>query len=177
MTMAITPIVGTLAYILDQESDRVLLIRRDSRPDDDHFGKVNGLGGKVEKDESIVCGIEREIEEEAGITITEYELRGVITWTDFGPKREDWLGFIFLVTGWEGSPKSFNDEGSLEWISRQQLLDACNMNEVSEEKSKLPLWEGDKYFIPMVFDSDPRVFYGSMPYDGEIFKTWDYKRL
>ena len=62
MTMAITPIVGTLAYILDQESDRVLLIRRNSRPDDDHFGKVNGLGGKVEKDESIVCGIEREIE-------------------------------------------------------------------------------------------------------------------
>ena len=111
------------------------------------------------------------------MTITEYELRGVITWTDFGPKREDWLGFIFLVTGWEGSPKSFNDEGSLEWISRQQLLDACNMNEASEEKSKLPLWEGDKYFIPMVFDSDPRVFYGSMPYDGEIFKTWDYKRL
>ena len=104
--MAITPIVGTLAYILDQESDRVLLIRRNSRPDDDHFGKVNGLGGKVEKDENIVCGIEREIEEEAGITITEYELRGVITWTDFGPKREDWLGFIFLVTGWEGSPKS-----------------------------------------------------------------------
>ena len=49
MTMAITPIVGTLAYILDQESDRVLLIRRNSRPDDDHFGKVNGLGGKVEK--------------------------------------------------------------------------------------------------------------------------------
>ncbi len=107
MTMAITPIVGTLAYILDHESDRVLLIRRNSRPDDDHFGKVNGLGGKVEKDENIVCGIEREIVEEAGITITEYELRGVITWTDFGPKREDWLGFIFLVTGWEGSPKSF----------------------------------------------------------------------
>ena len=49
MTMAITPIIGTLAYILDQESDRVLLIRRDSRPDDDHFGKVHGLGGKVEK--------------------------------------------------------------------------------------------------------------------------------
>ena len=65
--MAITPIVGTLAYILDQESDRVLLIRRNSRPDDDHFGKVNGLGGKVEKDESIVCGIEREIEEEVGV--------------------------------------------------------------------------------------------------------------
>ena len=54
MTMAITPIIGTLAYILDQESDRVLLIRRDSRPDDDHFGKVNGLGGKVEKGEKNI---------------------------------------------------------------------------------------------------------------------------
>ena len=49
--MTFTPIVGTLVYLWDQERDQVLLIRRDARPDDDHFGKVNGLGGKVEIDE------------------------------------------------------------------------------------------------------------------------------
>ena len=136
--MAITPIVGTLAYILDQESDRVLLIRRNSRPDDDHFGKVNGLGGKVEKDENILRGIEREIVEEAGISITEYALRGVITWTDFGPKREDWLGFIFLVTGWEGSPKSFNDEGSLEWFPNSNFWRLVTLTPVSYTHLTLP---------------------------------------
>jgi 8-oxo-dGTP diphosphatase len=177
MSMAITPIVGTLAYILDEESDQVFMIRRDARPDDDHFGKVNGLGGKVEKDENILFGIERELLEEAGITILKNELRGVITWTDFGPKKEDWLGFIFLVTEWEGSPKSFNDEGSLEWVPRHKLLDACSKDPVIQGKSELPLWEGDKHFIPLIFDSDPRVFYGVMPYEGETFKGWDYKRL
>ena len=57
--MAITPLVGTLAYILDNQTDQVLLIRRNSRLDDDHFGKVNGLGGKVERNEHVLSGIDK----------------------------------------------------------------------------------------------------------------------
>ncbi|MEL6982859.1 MAG: 7,8-dihydro-8-oxoguanine triphosphatase, partial [Actinomycetota bacterium] len=53
--MPFTPIVGTLAYLWDQADDNVLLIRRNARPDDDHLGKVNGLGGKLEPDESVVA--------------------------------------------------------------------------------------------------------------------------
>ena len=67
--MAITPLVGTLAYILDNQTDQVLLIRRNSRLDDDHFGKVNGLGGKVERNEHVLAGIDREILEEAGVEV------------------------------------------------------------------------------------------------------------
>ena len=44
--MRFTPIVGTLVYLLDRERDAVLMIRRDARPDDDHYGKVNGLGSE-----------------------------------------------------------------------------------------------------------------------------------
>lgn len=65
MSMALTPLIGTLAYILNEETDEVLLIRRNKRPDDDHFGKVNGLGGKVEPGEHILSGLRREIFEEA----------------------------------------------------------------------------------------------------------------
>ena len=46
----------------------MLLIRRNARADDDHYGKVNGLGGKVEIDEDILTSARRELHEEAGIT-------------------------------------------------------------------------------------------------------------
>jgi 8-oxo-dGTP diphosphatase len=77
--MPFTPIVGTLAYLLDRPTDRVLLIRRNARADDDHLGKVNGLGGKLEPDESVVAGLRRELWEEAEVELTELELRGTIT--------------------------------------------------------------------------------------------------
>ena len=52
--MVFTPIIGTLVYLLDRDSKSVLLIKRDARPSDDHYGKFNGLGGKLEIDESVV---------------------------------------------------------------------------------------------------------------------------
>ena len=48
--MVFSPIIGTLIYLLDRDSNSVLLINRDARPDDDHYGKFNGLGGKLEVD-------------------------------------------------------------------------------------------------------------------------------
>ena len=109
--MPFVPITGTLGYLWDQESDNVLMIRRNARPDDDHFGKVNGLGGKLEPDEGVVAGFRREIDEETGLALDELSLRGTITWTNFGPKREDWLGFIFLATAWTGEAPASNHEG------------------------------------------------------------------
>ena len=126
--MPFAPIVGTLGYLWDRASDNVLMVRRNARPDDDHFGKVNGLGGKLEADEGIVAGLRRELDEETGLQLDELSLRGSITWTNFGPKREDWLGFIFLVTAWTGEAPTENEEGSLEWIPRGRLLDACSQD-------------------------------------------------
>ena len=175
--MPFTPIVGTLAYVWDRESDRVLMIRRNARPDDDHFGKVNGLGGKLEADEGIVESVRRELDEEAHIELTEFSMRGTITWTNFGPKDEEWLGFLFLVTGWEGEIPPGNAEGSLEWIERTRLLQACSDDEVERDAAELPMWAGDRYFVPLVFDDDPRAFHGTMPYEGDEPKSWTYERL
>lgn len=169
------PVVGSLAYIWDRDADSVLMIRRNARPDDDHFGKVNGLGGKVEPDEDIVENVRRELREEAQIELTSFSLRGTITWTNFGPKEEDWLGFLFLVDGWEGTPPSSNEEGQLEWIDRSRLLAACNGD--TEAMNHLPMWAGDRHFVPLVFDDDPRPFHGTMPYEGSQPKSWTYQRL
>ncbi len=170
--MAFTPIVGTLAYMLDRRSDRVLLIRRNARPDDDHFGKVNGLGGKVEADESVTGGLRRELHEEASVELTSFSLRGTITWTNFGPRREQWLAFVFLVDGWDGTPPDGNEEGSLEWFSRDEFLAACKNPDPA-----LPMWDGDRHFIPLVFDDDPRAFHGVMPYDGDRPLSWTFERI
>ena len=175
--MPFTPIVGTLAYLWDVASDQVLLVRRNARPDDDHYGKVNGVGGKLEADEGVTESLRREVREELGVELTDYRLRGTITWTNFGPRREEWLGFVFLVTGWEGEPPSTNAEGTLEWVERARLLAACSDDEKERAATGLPMWEGDRHFVPLVFDGDDRAFHGTMPYDGDHPKSWTYERL
>jgi len=173
-TMRFTPVVGTLVYLWDETADQVLIIRRSARIEDDHYGKVNGLGGKVEVDEDIVSSARREVQEEAGLDASEIVLRGTVTFSDFGPKREQWLVFVFVVTAWTGKCLTANDEGTLEWVSRSDLLDAC---EGGRHAQRLPMWPGDKHFLPLVFDDDQRTFHGTMPYDADVPVSWSFVRI
>lgn len=162
--MPYTPIIATLGYILSPCGKQVLMIHRNARPEDAHFGKYNGLGGKVEAREDIAAGMCREIAEEAGITVTAMQLRGSLNWPGFGKNGENWMGFIFLITAFEGTPHTHNPEGRLEWVDRDQL-------------DALPMWEGDRQFLPLVFDNDSRPFHGVMPYSQGRMVSWSYTRL
>lgn len=159
-----TPIVATLAYILSADGKKTLLVHRNKRKDDQHLGKYNGLGGKMIPGEDIYSCIVREIYEEAAIRCVLTELRGTINWTGFGPNGEDWFGFIFLVKTFTGEPRLSNEEGDLIWVDLSDL-------------DTLPMWEGDRFFLPMVFDKDPRVFHGYMPYAGNKPLSWNYSRI
>lgn len=162
--MPYMPILATLGYVLSADRKQVLLVHRNARADDQHLGKYNGLGGKMERDEDIVSCMRREIHEEAGIECVDMQLRGSINWPGFGKQGEDWLGFIFLITRYSGTPHAHNVEGTLEWVSLDSILD-------------LPLWDGDRHFLPLVFDADPRPFHGVMPYrDGKML-SWQVQRL
>lgn len=161
--MPYTPIVATLGYVLAPDGRSVLLVHRNARPGDQHLGKYNGLGGKLEADEDVLAGMRRELHEEAGIECTALQLRGTISWPGFGKQGEDWLGFVFLVTAFEGTPPASNAEGTLEWIA----LDALHA---------LPMWEGDREFLPLVFDGDARPFHGVMPYRDGKMVSWKYSR-
>ena len=90
-------------------------------------------------------------------------LRGTLCWADFGPKKQDWLAFVFLIDGFTGTPIVENEEGSLHWVPLEAI-------------SELPMWQGDKLFLPLVFDGDPRTFHGFMRYEGEIPVEWRYMR-
>src|SRR5687768_5292577 len=105
---AYTPILATLGYVLSPDGSEVLLIHRNTRSDDPAYGKYNGLGGKLERDEDVADGMRREIREEAGIDATEMALRGTISWPGFGKNGEDWFGFIFVITAWTGTPVTEN---------------------------------------------------------------------
>ena len=159
-----TPIIGTLAYILSPDKAKVLLVHRNARPNDTHYAKYNGLGGKMYADEDVLTCLHREIREEAGITCEELLLRGTINWTGFGPAGEDWLGFIFRVDRFKGTPVAKNEEGTLIWHPVDRL-------------HELPMWEGDRYFLPLVFDHDPRLFHGVMPYKNGQPVGWSYMRM
>lgn len=172
-----TPIVGTLGYVLDRSTRTVLLVHRNARPDDEHLGKYNGLGGKLEADEDIVAGLRRELREEAGLDLVSIVLRGTVSWPGFGPNGEDWLGFVFLSDKWTGVAPDDNVEGTLEWMPLARLLDACHDDPAVRERAAVPLWEGDRYFLPLVFDDDPRAFHGVMPYRDGRPVDWRYSRI
>jgi 8-oxo-dGTP diphosphatase len=139
--MPYCPIVGTLGFVLSPDGTKVLLCHRNARE----------------------C-MRRELLEEADITPTELVLRGTVNWTGFGPKGEDWLGFIFRIDAFEGAPHRENEEGVLEWHPLGAL-------------ETLPMWEGDRHFLPMIFDQDPRVFHGMMPYENDRPLSWSYVRI
>lgn len=162
--MPYTPILATLGYVLSKDRRQVLLIHRNSRPDDPHFGKYNGLGGKLERDEDAVAGMKRELREEAGINATSLRLKGTISWPGFGQNGEDWFGFIFVIDDFAGDVQRSNTEGSLQWIPIENVAD-------------LPLWEGDRLFLPMVFADDGRTFHGVMPYADGRPTGWTYSQL
>lgn len=161
--MPYTPILATLGYVLSADRQRVLLVHRTARPDDAHFGKYNGLGGKLEANEDVASGMHRELREEAGIEVSSMQLRGTISWPGFGRCGEDWFGFVFLIEGFDGIPPAGNAEGDLIWVPRDEL-------------DRLNLWEGDRRFLPLVFDGDPRPFHGVMPYRNGCMQSWSVTR-
>ena len=166
--MVYAPVLATLGYVLSEDRQSVLMVYRNARPSDHAYGKYNGLGGKMEPGEDLATCMAREIAEEAGITVHSLRFRGTLSWPGFGSNGESWFGFVFVIDDWSGEPYSSNPEGDLEWVSLERLL-----------HGELPMWEGDRLWLPMVFDDDPRPFHGIEPYDGlqVVEGGWSYTRL
>jgi 8-oxo-dGTP diphosphatase len=162
--MICKPIIATLGYVLSSDAKRVLMVHRNKREADLHFGKYNGLGGKVDRGESVTQCMKREILEESGLVARHMILRGTISWPGFGRDGEDWFGFIFLIDDYSGEAHEGNHEGTLEWVDRDKL-------------DMLPLWESDKLFLPMVFDGNPATFHGVMPYHEGNMQSWSFERI
>ncbi|MCD6589097.1 MAG: 8-oxo-dGTP diphosphatase [Candidatus Fermentibacteraceae bacterium] len=139
--------LAVLCYI--RNNGRTLMMHRNSRPEDMHFGKWNAPGGKVEPGETPEECAVREVFEETALTVNDLFLRGVLTFPAFDDE-EDWYVFVFTAENFSGVLKKSCHEGDLFWIKNGELMD-------------LPLWEGDHIFMKWLDSS--RFFSGKFVYN------------
>ena len=123
----------TLCYI--EKDEKYLMLHRIKKQNDINRDKWIGIGGKVEDGESPHDCIIREIKEETGISPTNIRYRGLITFVSNIYETE--YMHLFSCNEFEGEIISSCDEGNLEWIAINDLLD-------------LPMWEVDKIFLSLL---------------------------
>jgi len=99
-------------------------------------GRWNGVGGKVEKDETLEGAAAREAREEFGIETGELSKVGELLFNF--PHSPSWDLFVhaYLCTSWKGEPRE-SDEMAPKWFP----------------VGKIPydsMWPDDKFWLPQV---------------------------
>ena len=122
----------TLCYI--ERDGQYLMMHRIKKEHDINKDKWVGIGGHFEKDESPEECLLREVREETGLLLTDYRLRGIITF--ISDKWQTEYMFLYTATEFEGTAGTCN-EGVLEWIDKTKVCE-------------LPVWEGDKIFFRLL---------------------------
>ncbi|WP_285395759.1 8-oxo-dGTP diphosphatase [Lysinibacillus sp. fls2-241-R2A-57] len=114
-----------------KKGDQILLLNRDFP---EWMGAWNGVGGKIEKNETPLAGALREIKEETGISLQDITYKGKITWTDgitnFG------CMYAFIAELPESYPyatpikvaEGILDWKDLSWIFHPQNVGIANLN-------------------------------------------------
>lgn len=123
------------------------MLQRIKKSGDIHFGKWNGLGGKLEAGETPEDCVVREVREESGLEIRKPRMCGFLSFPEF-KDGEDWYVFVYTAQEFSGDLID-SQEGVLRWIADEALLD-------------LPLWEGDRYFLPWI--AEERFFSAKFVY-------------
>ncbi len=140
--------ITTLCYI--EKDDCYLMLHRVKKAVDINKDKWIGIGGHLEEGESPEECLVRETREETGLELTDYSLRGVITFvTDSYPTE---YMFLYTAAGFTGTLLSC-DEGDLEWVPIKEV-------------EKLPIWEGDKVFFRLLREQE-EFFSLKLRYEGE----------
>lgn len=122
----------TLCYV--EKDGCWLMLHRVKKNEDENAGKWIGIGGHLEENESPEECIRREALEEAGVILKDLRLRGIITFI-----LPDWGNELtFLYTAKSDKEKLPEcGEGVLQWVPIEKVMD-------------LPLWEGDRVFLPLL---------------------------
>ena len=138
----------TLVYI--EHEGAYLMLLRNKKKVDINKGKWIGVGGKFEDGESPEECMLREVYEETGLELTEYRLRGIVTFVSDRWQTE--YMHLFTATGFTGELKAC-DEGELRWIPKDEIM-------------ALNLWDGDRIFLKRLFEDSP-FFTLKLVYEGD----------
>jgi len=126
----------TLVFLVKKEDGFVTQVLLAMKKRGFGVGRWNGVGGKLEKGESIVAGAKREAKEEIGVTLGELEKVAEIDFY-FKPNPEwDQKMHVFLATGWDGEPIE-SEEMLPEWYFVNKLPFAS-------------MWPDDPFWLPQV---------------------------
>ena len=128
----------TLCYIT--RGDQVLMLHRIKKENDINKDKWIGVGGKFLEGETPDECLLRETKEETGLTLTDYKLRGIVTFLTEDPTQGEYM-YLFTASGFTGEPMDC-DEGDLQWVDRHFL-------------NELPKWEGDQIFLDLLWQDAP----------------------
>ena len=125
-----------LAYI--QKDDSFLMLYRNKKKNDINANKWIGVGGHIKKGETKEDALYREIKEETGLEVKEFEYKGLIHF-NYGELSE--IMHLFIVTKVSGELTDC-DEGILKYIPKNEILN-------------LPIWEGDRIFLEKLLSNAP----------------------
>ena len=132
-----TDVIDTTMIYLKRDNSYLLLLRN-KKKNDINEGKWIGVGGHVEKGETIdECAI-REVKEETGYDVHSLKCAGEVLFVDENLKM---MMYIYEVTDFSGEMIECN-EGDLKWIPIKDIYD-------------YPMWEGDKAFLPKLINHEP----------------------
>ena len=155
----------SLGYILSSDKRKVMMMFHNANANDLSYGKYNGYSDFVRPNESSIECFQRAVNEMTGLTVRKTRFRGAIHWPNFRQQQKSFFAQIFLCEDYEGMPKEFSTLGQNRWVTITEVL-----------RGDLPIWEGDKYFLPLVFDRDPTPFHGYMPYEKGMPRDWFVQR-
>jgi len=106
---------ATLCEII---KDNKILLKRASRGIGK--GKWNGLGGKIEKNETEMENIIREVKEESNLTISNIKKHGIITFYQGSKQKIFAIVHVFSTSNFKGEIKP-NEEGELKWFDLKSI--------------------------------------------------------
>ena len=128
------------------------MLHRTKKSDDPNEGKWIGIGGHMEDGESPEECVVREVREETGLILKEFRYRALITFTSDLYETE--YMHLFTANIFEGAITDNCEEGELEWIESDKIME-------------LPMWEGDRMFIPLIKDDDTGFFSMKLIYESD----------
>ena len=116
---------STACYL--KKDNKVLMIKFSKK-----WGQVYAPpGGKFKSGETPLDCIVREYYEETGLTLIKPRLQGISYWKD----SKEGIIFIYIAEEFQGNLKELSEEGKLEWIKLEDLL---NVNQFQQNEKFTP---------------------------------------
>ncbi|WP_042149522.1 8-oxo-dGTP diphosphatase [Paucisalibacillus sp. EB02] len=132
----------TIAFILRR--NEILLLNRESPS---WMGSWNGVGGKLEYDESPRDCIIREIREETGIQLQNIAYKGTVTWNVDGHYYNGMYAFVAEIPGYfDYNTPIKTDEGILDWKKVDWILHPENTGVANLQYFLKEMIQGDQIY-------------------------------